>query len=152
MKRTLTRIAVPIIYFVLGVAIVYLGWPPRIVVIWETASEVDTAGFVVRRSRSPDGPFEPITDAPIPARGDPLVGSSYRYEDRDLVWGQRYYYQLEEVERRDNRIAHADVVEEQAGAGWAWALGVGGLLAIVGGIVGWYVTRPDKPRAPIEDE
>jgi hypothetical protein len=145
MRRTLIRIAAPIAYFVLGVAIVYLGWPPHIVLTWETASEVDTAGFHVYRSQSPDGPFDLLTDAPIPALGDPLVGASYKYEDRNLAWGKDYYYQLEEVERSDSRIPFPDVVAGRAGAGWEWALGVGGLLAVVGGVVGWYVTRPDRP-------
>jgi hypothetical protein len=152
MRRTLTRIGVPIVYFALGVAVVYLGWPPHIVLTWETASEVDTAGFHVHRGLSPDGPFELVTDTPIPAQGDPLVGATYQYEDRDLVWGRRYYYQLEEVERSDNRIPFPDVVEGRAGAGWGWALGAGGLLAILGGVIGWYVTRADKPHSAVDDE
>ena len=152
MKRTLTRIAVPIVYFALGIIIAYLGWPPHIVLTWETASEVDTAGFHVYRSPSPDGAFELVTDTPIPAQGDPLVGAAYQYEDRNLAWGQRYYYQLEEVERSDNRIPFPDIVEGRAGAGWGWALGVGGLLAILGGVVGWYVTRADKPQSAVDGE
>jgi hypothetical protein len=137
MRRTLIRIAVPIVYFALGVAIVYLGWPPRIVVTWETASEVDTAGFHVYRSPSPDGPFERVTDAPIPAQGDPLVGATYQHEDRNLVWGQRYYYQLEEVERSDNRIPFPDVVEGRGSGGPAGARG--------GGV--WLVRHPRRQAA-----
>jgi hypothetical protein len=152
MRRTLIRIAVPIVYSVLGVAIVYLGWPPHIVLTWETASEVDTAGFHVYRSPSPDGPFERVTDTPIPAQGDPLVGATYQHEDRNLAWGQRYYYQLEEVERSDNRIPFDEIVEGRAGAGWGWALGVAGLLAILGGAVGWYATRADGPQSAVGDE
>ena len=152
MKRMLTRIAVPVVYFVLGVAIVYLGWPPHIIVTWETASEVDTAGFLVHRSLSPDGSFELVTDSPVPARGDPLVGASYQYEDRNLVWGQQYFYQLEEVERSGNRNPSADIVEGRAGAGWGWALGASGLLAALGGVVGWHITRSDKAHSAGDGE
>jgi hypothetical protein len=113
---------------------------------WETASEVDTAGFIVYRSQSLDGPFEPIIDTPIPARGDPLVGAAYQYEDRDLVWGQRYYYRLEEVERSDNRILDSQIAEGRAGAGWGWALVAGGGLAALGGVVGWYISRDGKAQ------
>jgi hypothetical protein len=152
MRRMLIRFAVPLIYFALGFAIVYLGWPPHVVLTWETASEVGTAGFVVHRSQSPDGPFETVTDTPIPAQGDPLVGSSYQYEDRNLVWGQRYYYQLEEVERGGTQTPFPDIVAGRAGAGLGWALGAGAGLAVLGAIVGWYVTRNSTPRSAADDE
>jgi hypothetical protein len=151
MKRYLIRITVPVIYFILGVVLVYLGSPPSILFTWETVSEVDTAGFLLYRSDSPTGPFSPITETPIPAKGDPLVGASYEYKDRGVVWGQRYFYQLEEVERGGGHNTFPDVVEGKAGVGWPWALAVGALLAGVGGVVGWYSTRPDRPR-PAEDD
>jgi hypothetical protein len=146
MKRHAIRILVPLIYFILGFAMVYLGSPPKIVFTWETASEVDTAGFLLYRSDSPTGPFFPITETPIPAKGDPLVGASYEYEDRDVVWGQRYYYQLEEVERNGNRNTFPDVADGKAGGGWPWALVAAVLLAIVGGLIGWYSTKDSGPR------
>ena len=133
MNRTLTCIAIPLFLFLLGVVLVRLGFPPRINITWETASEVDTAGFLLYRSGSLDGPFSLLTETPIPAQGDPLVGASYRYEDRDVVWGQRYFYQLEEVERSGARSRFPDVVEGRAGAGWPLSLASGALLAALGG-------------------
>jgi len=150
MKRTLICILVPIVYLILGVGIVYLGSPPRILFTWDTVSEVDTAGFLLYRSDSPVGPFSPITETPIPATGDPLVGASYEYEDHDVTWGQRYFYQLEEVERGGGRNIFPDIVEGKAGVGWPWALAAGALLAAVGGAVGWYSTKPHEQR-PAED-
>ena len=147
MKRTIIRITLPLVYFALGVALVYFGLPSRIVVTWETVSEVDTAGFALYRGESPDGPFLPITETPIPAEGDPLVGASYQYEDRDLVWGQRYFYRLEEVERSGSRNPSSEVIEGRAGAGWLWALIAGGLLAALGVVVAWYITRPDRGQS-----
>jgi hypothetical protein len=150
MKKYVIRIAVPLIYFILGVATVYVGWRPEIVFTWETANEVDTAGFVLRRSDTPTGPFSPIVETPIPAKGDPLVGASYVYKDRDVVWGQRYFYQLEEVERDGNRNTFAQILDGKAGAGWSWALAAGALLAAVGGVIGWYSTS-DIGRRPVQD-
>jgi hypothetical protein len=150
MRKYLVRIAVPLVYFILGIVMVYLGWRPEIVFSWETVSEVDTAGFVLYRSDLPIGPFSPIVETPIPAKGDPLVGASYEYTDRDVVWGQRYFYRLEEVERSGNRNTFPQVVDGRAGAGWTWALAAGALLATVGGVIGWYATR-DREQRPAED-
>ena len=145
MNRTMVRIAVFIALFVLGVAMVRILSPARVVVDWETASEVDTAGFLLHRSQSADGPFSPLVETPIPARGDPLVGDAYRYEDRDVVWGRRYFYQLEEVERGGGRNRYPDVVEGQAGLGWAWALAAGASLAVVGAVGhGWLVASAER--------
>ena len=150
MKRTLICIVVPIVYFILGVGIVYLGAPPKVFFTWDTVSEVDAAGFLLCRSDSPVGPFLPITETPIPAKGDPLVGASYEYVDQDVVWGQRYYYQLKEVERSGNSNTFPDIVEGKAGAGWSWALAAGALLAAVGAGVSWYSTKPREGR-PVEN-
>jgi hypothetical protein len=150
MKKYVIRITVPLVYFILGIVMVYFGWRPEIVFTWETVSEVDTAGFLLYRSDSPSGPFSPIIETPIPAKGDPLVGASYEYKDRDVVWGQRYYYQLEEVERSGNHNTFPEVVDGKAGGGWPWALAAGALLAIVGGAIGWYSTR-DSEQHPAEN-
>ncbi|MFL7792374.1 MAG: hypothetical protein AB8I69_09560 [Anaerolineae bacterium] len=142
MKRILICIVVSIVYFLLGLGIVYFGAPPQVLFTWDTVSEVDAAGFLLCRSDSPVGPFLPIIETPIPAKGDPLVGASYEYVDRDVVWGQRYYYQLKEVERGGDSNAFPDIVEGKAGAGLLWALAAGALLAVVGAVVSWYSTKP----------
>jgi hypothetical protein len=146
MKKYIIRITIPLVYFILGLVVVYLGSPPKIVFTWETVSEVDTAGFLLYRSDSPTGPFSPIVETPIPAKGDPLVGASYEYEDRDVVWGQRYFYQLEEVERSGNRNTFPEIVDGKAGGGWPWALAASVLLAVVGGAIGWYSTKESGQR------
>jgi len=125
------RLAMTLLSFVLGVAMVRLASPPQVVVTWETASEVGSAGFHLYRSDSPDGPFVPITENPIPAQGDPLAGASYSYQDSQVSWGQRYFYQLEEVERSGTRNRYQDTVEGRAGMGWPWALAGGALMTAV---------------------
>jgi hypothetical protein len=136
MTRYLIRIGMPLLYAAIGFALVYVGWPPRITFTWQTASEIDTAAFLVYRSDSPAGPFERLTQDPIAAQGDPLAGASYHYDDRDVTWGAHYYYQLEEVERDGARNLNPDVARGKAGAGWPWALVVSAILAILGGAVG----------------
>lgn len=69
-----------------------------VVIEWTTVTEVETAGFNLYRSESPQGPFTQINADMIPASGQALTGSKYRYEDRDATPGHTYYYQLEDVE------------------------------------------------------
>ena len=139
--RNLIRIGTPLLYAAIGFALVYFGWPPHVTFTWQTASEVDTAAFLIYRSDTLAGPFARLTQEPIPAQGDPLAGASYRYDDRDVTWGAHYYYQLEEVERSGAHNLTPDVVEAKAGAGWAWALVVSSLLTILGCAVGRRIIR-----------
>jgi hypothetical protein len=140
-RPLLLTFVVSLFLFALGVGAVRFGSPARVVVTWETASEVETAGFHVFRRPAENGSFSRITETPVPAEGDPLVGASYRYEDQDVTWGQRYVYQLEEVELDGTRTRYPEVVEGRAGAGWAWALVGGAILAALGGVALWYGRR-----------
>jgi hypothetical protein len=142
-KRLRITLAISVLLFALGAAAVRVGSPARVVVTWETASEVETAGFHVYRGPSPSGEFSRITENPVPAEGDPLVGASYRYEDEDVAWGERYYYQLEEVELDGARNRYDETVEGRAGLGWTWALAGGVVLALLGAALTWLL----PPRA-----
>jgi hypothetical protein len=68
---------------------------------WETASELDNAGFYVRRSLTQSGSFVRIS-AFIPSRGDSLIGATYAYTDTDVLIGTVYWYQLETVDFSQN--------------------------------------------------
>lgn len=70
----------------------------RVVLRWDTATGLDTAGFNVYRAEERNGALTRANDALIPASPDPLVGGDYLYEDRDVVAGRSYYYTLEVVE------------------------------------------------------
>ncbi|MGC9357370.1 MAG: hypothetical protein ACP5GX_05875 [Anaerolineae bacterium] len=132
MNPTLRRILWAVFLFAAGVGIVRLTSPARVIIDWETASEVEAAGFLLYRSESPDGPFELVSENLIPAEGDPLVGASYEYVDDEVVWGEQYFYQLEEVDLGGGSSRYPEVVQAQAGLGWAWALGAGAFLTVVG--------------------
>ena len=69
--------------------------PASVTVRWRTDAEGDVVGFLVYRSTSLDGPWEQVTVAPIPARGDAISGSEYVFTD-ERPDGARYYV-VEEV-------------------------------------------------------
>jgi hypothetical protein len=77
---------------------------------WETASEIDTAGFYILRSSEPDGVFVRVNPTIIPASNTPLIGSSYSFTDRNLTAGEEYYYYLEDVEYDGSITRHGPIV------------------------------------------
>ena len=65
---------------------------------WETASEMDNAGFNLWRSEAEAVPYTQLNDDLIPARGGPTTGASYGYNDERLTNGMTYWYKLEDVD------------------------------------------------------
>jgi len=65
-----------------------------ILVLWETATEIDTIGYRLTRSQSIAGPWTQVVNKQ-PARGDAASGALYTYQDADVTAGTRYYYLLE---------------------------------------------------------
>jgi len=68
---------------------------------WETATEIDTSGFYVRRSASENGTYTRLpASSPqfISATGDSLTGDYYYIVDQDVVDGTGYWYQLEIID------------------------------------------------------
>lgn len=66
---------------------------------WTTESELDTIGFNLFRSDTPDGEFVKINEDLIPPAADPFVGGEHVFVDKGVIRGQTYYYQLETVTR-----------------------------------------------------
>jgi hypothetical protein len=64
---------------------------------WTTASEVDNFGFDVYRSLHEEGPFERLTESPIPGAGTTDLTTSYEYEDHDIDPYLVYYYYVESI-------------------------------------------------------
>jgi len=80
------------------VALLSLGATPQatdIKVSWETASEVDNAGFNVWRSEAQNGTYTKINTSMIPAAGGPGSGAVYEYVDEGVSAGVTYHYKLE---------------------------------------------------------
>lgn len=113
----------------------YQAWKaiknPEVVVEWTTASEIETAGFNLSRSESPQGPYRRINDHLIPANNDPLVGGSYSYEDSDVIAGRTYYYQLEDVDSGGSVTTHGPI-EIKAERQGVLELVLSSLLALIG--------------------
>lgn len=110
---------------------------PAVVLTWETASEVGTAGFNVYRAPA----WEPDAAAQwtqanaelIPAEGDEMVGAAYTFEDTQVTPGRRYRYRIEEVEWDGGTTRYPDEVVVRAGLPNQWtkieAVGLLGLGA-----------------------
>ena len=66
---------------------------------WETASEVDNAGFNLYRAVGLNGEKEQINAALIPsAAPGGTDGATYHYMDRGVNFGVQYYYWLESID------------------------------------------------------
>jgi hypothetical protein len=102
-----------------------------VIVQWNTESEIDTAGFNLYRSEFVDGPYEKINNALIPSSSDPFAGNSYSYDDADVIAGQTYYYQLEDVDKTGNTSTHGPI-EVTAKRRNIWGYGIATLLALLG--------------------
>jgi len=82
---------------------------------WQTASEHNNAGFNLYRADMPNMPFSQVasfqTEAALVGQGNSSQPAAYRFSDnKNLVPGQTYYYQLEQVDytgnvQRTNTIA-----------------------------------------------
>ena len=111
------------------------------IVRWQTASELDTAGFNLYRSEHPDGPFtQRVNPVLIPAGTTPLVGASYVYTDTNVQLGRVYYYELEEVENDGTRTRIGRIAVRVAGPSPLLRL-VGGVLLLEAIVVGWGMWR-----------
>jgi hypothetical protein len=77
---------------------------------WETASELDTAGFNLWRSEAKAGPYTKLNADLIPARGGPTTGASYSYDDEAVTNGITYWYKLEDVDIHGVSTFHGPVV------------------------------------------
>ena len=108
---------------------------PAVVIEWETASELDTAGFNLFRGEQESGPFQQINEALIPGAADPITGESYEFVDVNVSPGKTYYYQLEEVELSGARVI-VETTAVQAAAGGRLELVLSGIMIVVA-IVGF---------------
>ena len=73
------------------------------VITWTTQSELNNAGFFIKRSRQRDGQFEIINARLIPGAGTTSERQFYTYEDTTAQANVVYYYQIEDVSLDGNR-------------------------------------------------
>jgi hypothetical protein len=66
---------------------------------WATATELNTAGFLLERALSADGNYATLNNIPfIVAEGSAIMGAEYEATDDTAVNGTTYWYRLIEVE------------------------------------------------------
>ncbi len=80
--------------------------PGAIELIWKTEVELDSTGFNVLRSTTPDGRFQRVNRALIAAGGGPAFGAGYNFIDDTVAPHTSYYYLLEDVDTSGVRTLH----------------------------------------------
>lgn len=95
------RAAVDLLYFLPVPAV------NSILLTWETAQEIDNAGFYIVRSDSQGGTYERISG--FIASLDPFVGHYYEYNDTGTAIGVEYFYKLEAVDAGGNSVFYGPV-------------------------------------------
>ena len=74
-----------------------------VVITWSTQSELNNAGFFIKRSQQRDGEFKIINAAMIPGAGTTSEKQFYTYNDTTAQPNVVYYYQIEDVSLDGNR-------------------------------------------------
>lgn len=116
-----------------GLLFYQLATPPSVHVEWETATERDTAGFFLYRSKTVDGDFVRVNQTLIDSQGSPVSGATYRYVDRQVDPGVTYFYLLEEVQvdARINRYEE-DIFSYTVPRVTWWAVILTAVTALIG--------------------
>ena len=88
--------------------------PPANTLKWTTASEVDNFGFDIYRGLDEEGPFERITDEPLPGAGTTDEPQSYVFVDRDIDPTRDYFYYIESISLGGVREVFSPVIRAPA--------------------------------------
>jgi hypothetical protein len=82
----------------------------RVLVTWDTTSEIDNLGFNLYRSQSPDQVGELITAQMVPSQapGSPQ-GYFYSFDDAAVAPGETYWYTLEDLDLFGTATQHGPV-------------------------------------------
>lgn len=75
----------------------------QVVITWETQSELNNAGFFIKRSQQKNGNFVVVNAAMVAGAGTTAEKQSYVYTDTTAQPNVVYYYQIEDVSLDGNR-------------------------------------------------
>ena len=81
----------------------------RVILEWETSSEIDNMEWQILKGRAGDPALTPL--ATIPGKGTTNITSHYRYVDTDVVPGETYVYQLTSRDFDGTLHIHPDLVK-----------------------------------------
>ena len=73
------------------------------VITWSTQSELNNAGFFIKRSQQRDGEFKVVNATMILGAGTTSERQFYTYEDTTVQSNVVYYYQIADVSLDGNR-------------------------------------------------
>ncbi|HSN77058.1 MAG TPA: hypothetical protein VL334_18455, partial [Anaerolineae bacterium] len=85
------------------------GQADRVVVTWETVSELDNAGFTLYRGLQADGSDRALLTYVASQAPGSTQGASYSYEDTAVEVGQTYWYWLEDIDLAGATTLHGSV-------------------------------------------
>lgn len=80
---------------------------------WQTAVEIDNAGFNLYRAPAPEGPYSKLNPQLIAGQGTGY-GASYNFVDTPLVPGP-FYYKLEDVDYNGQSTLHGPITAGSGG-------------------------------------
>jgi len=86
--------------------------PGRVEIAWNTASESNSASWMVERSLTADNGYALV--GKLPASGNTASGSSYSFVDDQAEAGVTYYYKIAEQEL-DGKVTYYGPVSASAG-------------------------------------
>jgi len=81
---------------------------------WTTASEVENFGFDIYRGDLEEGPFEKMTEDPLPGAGTTDEPQSYLWEDFDIEKGRDYFYYIESISMSGVRERFSPIIKAPA--------------------------------------
>lgn len=76
--------------------------------LWQTANENGNVGFNVLRSRMENGRYDKINEKLLPAQLD----GAYRYVDKNVTAGERYFYKVEDISTSGEASQHGPVMAD----------------------------------------
>jgi len=80
-----------------------------VTLLWQTASEINNAGFNLYRSEVQNGTYKKINAAIIPAQGISTQGGYYKFIDNKTQNRKTYYYKLEDIDLNGMSTMHGPV-------------------------------------------
>ncbi|MBI3448530.1 MAG: hypothetical protein HY049_06410 [Acidobacteria bacterium] len=83
------------------------GADGQVTALWDTAAEVDNAGFRVLRTDVRAHTTVALNSNLVPAQGSPTSGYAYAYVDTTAVNGRKYRYQVEDWDLGGKNTIHA---------------------------------------------
>ncbi|MHC4499011.1 MAG: hypothetical protein ACYS21_07865, partial [Planctomycetota bacterium] len=86
-----------------------IGHFGKVLVNWQTDSEINNAGFNLLRSEHPHSGYSKVNSALIPGLGNSAIGAEYGFVDDSVIDGTTYYYMLEDVDFDGKSTLHGPV-------------------------------------------